>query len=323
MDRAPDIDWRLAARVSSLRADDLPRLDRHDLTRLVADLRVRARGAGEIAAEHMGVDSVGAGRIRVVDWVGWGRAAGEMLESTVAELGLPRRPDGALTRLRATGNGVVAGLAVRFAGRRLLGQYDAYTGSDTLYLVAPSILAQERHHGFVADDFRLWVALHEQTHALQFRAAPWLDGWLSRRVELILNDEGSSVQGFAGWARTGDISSLFASGQAGDALAELTAAMTFLEGHADHTADTVGRPHIPSVDRLRRAFTRAPGPSGLGRLSRAFDKDAQYRDGLTFCRKVSSYRGRRALSAAFAEPTNLPTPTEIADPRAWVERVHG
>ena len=65
----------------------------------------------------MGVDSVGAGRIRVVDWVGWGRAAGEMLESTVAELGLPRRPDGALTRLRATGNGVVAGLAVYLFSR--------------------------------------------------------------------------------------------------------------------------------------------------------------------------------------------------------------
>ncbi|SHJ17115.1 putative hydrolase/uncharacterized protein, coenzyme F420 biosynthesis associated [Tessaracoccus bendigoensis DSM 12906] len=320
---APDIDWPLALRVSTVGTSDLPQIGQPELRRLVADLRGTARRAGRLVAAHLGIDSVGAADVRVVDWAGWGRAVSTMVGAVTSRLNLEPAPDGPIRRIRATGNGLLVGVGLRVAARRLLGQYDAYTGSDTLYLVAPSILAQERHHGFVADDFRLWVALHEQTHALQFRAAPWLDGWLSRRVELILNDEGSSVQGFAGWARTGDISSLFASGQAGDALAELTAAMTFLEGHADHTADTVGRPHIPSVDLLRRAFTRAPGPSGLGRLSRAFDKDAQYRDGLTFCRKVSSYRGRRALSAAFAEPTNLPTPTEIADPRAWVERVHG
>ena len=39
-----------------------------------------------------------------------------------------------------------------------------------------------------ADDFRLWVALHEQTHALQFAVAPWLAGHLRARMETILAD---------------------------------------------------------------------------------------------------------------------------------------
>ena len=322
MDRAPDIDWRLAARVSSLRADDLPRLDRHDLTRLVADLRVRSRGAGEIAAEHMGVDSVGAGRIRVVDWVGWGRAAGEMLESTVAELGLPRRPDGALTRLRATGNGVVAGLAVRFAGRRLLGQYDAYSGSDTLYLVAPSIVSHEQRFGFVPADFRLWVALHEQTHALQFRLAPWLRDHIRAAAVTVMAAESSPLSGITDWARGGDLSTVLLGGANAETLGGLSATMSFLEGHADYVADTAGRRHIRTVARLRRHFTRGEA-TGLARLVQALDKSAQYREGLAFCRAVAGRARPAALQAAFVEPANLPTAAEIADPAAWITRVHG
>lgn len=322
MGHAPDIDWRLAARVSSLRADDLPRLDGRELTRLVADLRVSARRAGEIAAGHLGTDGVGAGRIRVVDWVGWGRAAGEMLESTVAELGLPRRPHGALTRLRAARNGVAAGLAVRFAGRRLLGQYDAYSGSDTLFLVAPSIVSHEQRYGFVPADFRLWVALHEQTHALQFRLAPWLRDHIRAAAATVMATESSPFSGIIDWARGGDLTTVLLGGANAETLGGLSATMSFLEGHADHVADTAGRRHIRSVSRLRRHFTRGEA-TGLARLVQSLDKSAQYRDGLAFCRAVAAKARPAALLAAFEAPSNLPTAAEIADPAAWLARVHG
>lgn len=172
MSYAPSINWSLALALGGTGSRGLPEVDSRQVQQLVADLRVTARRAGELAAARLGVDSPGASRISVVDWAGWGRAVRSMIEATVHELDLPRRPAGPLNRVRGAGNAVLLGSGLRMASRRLLGQFDAYTGSDTLYLVAPTIVAHERSHGFVPSDFRLWVALHEQTHALQFRAAP-------------------------------------------------------------------------------------------------------------------------------------------------------
>lgn len=323
MDYAPSIDWPLALRLSAAGAKDLPDLDERSLKQLVADLRVTARRAGEIAGAFLNVDSAGATAVKVVDWNGWGTAVRGMVETVVTELGMPHRPDGPVDWARRRINAVLLGAGIRAASRRLLGQYDAYTGADTLYLVAPTIVAHERDHGFAPADFRLWVALHEQTHALQFRAAPWLREWIGKRAREVFEDDASPIQGLAAWARTGDLASLLVSGDAGESLTQLVGVMTFLEGHADYTADIAGRPHIPGVAALRKAFTRKPGASGLGRISPSFDKSAQYRDGLAFCREVAALRGRPGLRAAFAEPANLPTPAEISDPRAWVRRVHG
>ena len=94
MEHAPVIDWGLARRVARLGARDLPDRTLPELRQLVADLRVTARRAGEAGAEHMGLDSVGAGTIRVVDWAGWGEAVRAMTDGVVAELGLPARAPG-------------------------------------------------------------------------------------------------------------------------------------------------------------------------------------------------------------------------------------
>lgn len=323
MEYAPSINWPVADALSTLGERDLPELTSPQLQRLVADLRVTARRAGELAAARLGVDSPGAARISVVDWVGWGTAARGMLEAAVAELELPHRPAGPTERLRGVGNAVLVGIGKRLASRRLLGQFDAYSGSGTLYLVAPTILAHERRHGFDPADFRLWVSLHEQTHALQFAAAPWLRGWLLQRARTVFEADTPLAAGLLGWARTGDAASLLAGGEAGVALSELVATMTFLEGHADHTADNAGRGHVRTVLALRRAFSRPAGATGLGRFSASFDKSAQYRDGLRFCERVTAMRGRAALLGAFAEPGNLPRPDELAEPRRWLNRVGG
>ena len=323
MEHAPSLNWRLAHRVARIRPDDLPEISANELTMLVADLRVTARRAGAIAARHLGIDAVGATRIRVVDWAGWGHAGHDMADGAIAQLDLAPPEEAFGVRLTAARNGALLGAGMRALSRRLLGQYDAFTGSDTLYLVAPTILAHERRLGFVPKDFRMWVSLHEQTHALQFRLAPWLRDHLMGRMRIVLHDEISMTDGLLGWARTRDLTSLFASPEAGAALAELSSAMTFLEGHADYVSDYAGRRHAPTTPALRRAFARSESATLLGRLSKTFDKNAQYRDGLEFCKKVQRIRNRSALKAAFAEPGNLPTSDEINDPAAWVKRVHG
>lgn len=323
MSYAPSINWSLALALGGTGSRGLPEVDSRQVQQLVADLRVTARRAGELAAARLGVDSPGASRISVVDWAGWGRAVRSMVEATVDEFDLPRRPAGPLNRLRGAGNAVLLGAGLRMASRRLLGQFDAYTGSDSLYLIAPTIVAHERSHGFVPSDFRLWVALHEQTHALQFRAAPWLRGWIAERARTVFEDDAPPLPGLVAWARTGDLASMLATGEAGEALGELVAAMTFLEGHADHTADNAGRGHVRTVRALRKAFTRPKGASGLGRFSSSLDKSAQYRDGLAFCDRITALKGRAALMTAFAQPGNLPRPQEITEPRRWLDRVDG
>ena len=207
---APTVDWALARRVTRLGSRDLPERTLPELRQLVADLRVTARRAGEAGAEHLGLDSVGAATIRVVDWAGWGEAVRAMTDGVVADLGLPARAPGPVTTLRGLGSGLALGAGLRFASRRLLGQYDGYTGADTLYLVAPTIVRLERAHGFVPADFRMWVSLHEQTHALQFRAAPWLRDHLKDGARAVLDDESSLLEGLVGWARSGDAAAVVA-----------------------------------------------------------------------------------------------------------------
>lgn len=115
-----------------------------------------------------------------------------------------------------------------------------------------------------------------------------------------------------------------------DELADITAVMALLEGHADVMMDAVGPRVVPSVRRIRARFERRR--DGEGRSS--FDvvvqkllgmdaKLAQYRDDAVFVRAVERSVGRDGLNAVWAAPENLPTAREISDARAWVRRVHG
>ncbi|OAX65729.1 hypothetical protein A5N15_02895 [Rothia kristinae] len=55
----------------------------------------------------------------------------------------------------------------------------------------------ERELNVEPEDFRLWVCLHEQTHRVQFAAAPWLRGHL---LELITGCRRASAEEAASWS---------------------------------------------------------------------------------------------------------------------------
>ena len=197
-------------------------------------------------------------------------------------------------------------------------------------------------------DFRLWVCLHEQTHALQFAAAPWLADHLRTRAGDLLTELSASSRRLAE-ARLRD--KLVAVGRAvlhavrgegttlldglltpeeQDRLADVTAVMALLEGHADVAMDAVGPRTVRTVRSIRRKFDArrdGEGSSGLDvvlrRLLGMDAKIAQYRDGAAFVRAVEKDVGRDGFNAVWASPENLPTAREIADARAWVRRVHG
>ena len=106
------------------------------------------------------------------------------------------------------------------------------------------------------------------------------------------------------------------------------ALMTLLEGHADHVMDAVGPAVVPSVTRIRAAFSerRRRGGGPLDRLARnllGMDlKIQQYVRGAGFVRAVVAEIGMARFNTVWTSPETLPTRAEIADPAAWIARVH-
>jgi len=320
MQTLPPIDWGLARRISGSTSGELPVVTRPEAHALVASLRLAAQRAGELVAKVSGMPGEPARRLIVSDRATWARGATAMASAALDELSLPA-PSGPMRGLRAMGHGALAGVGLGWVGRQLLGQFDPAT--STLFLLAPNILQLQRAHGFVMADFQLWVAAHEQTHAFQFSAAPWLSEHLMQRFETVAVDDVGAFEVMRGVARGRGLAASMTSPSAQQALQEVTATMTLLEGHADFVSDKLGTRHIPTVRRLRRAFSRNHPTTALARLIPATDKNAQYRDGLAFCRAVSIKAGRTALNRAFESPENLPRPEEISEPIAWLGRVHG
>ncbi|MGB7450455.1 MAG: zinc-dependent metalloprotease, partial [Ornithinimicrobium sp.] len=240
--------------------------------------------------------------------------------------------------------GVVSGAEVAgllsWVSTKVLGQYDlAPQGTPRLLLVAPNIMAAERELEVDPRDFRLWVCMHEETHRVQFTAVPWLrhhiiDSARSLSTSMVptpaeLNDRlGALVAGLPAVLRgQTDITTLLANPQQRAQLAQLTAVMSLLEGHADVVMDEVGPEVIPSVADIRAKFTERRQGAGLvdvllRRLLGMEAKMRQYRDGAVFVRAVIDRVGVDGFNQVWTGPDTLPQASEIADPDAWVARVH-
>ena len=155
-----------------------------------------------------------------------------------------------------------------FLASKVLGQYDlAPNGSPRLLLVAPNILHTETELSWTPHDFRLWVALHEETHRVQFTAVPWLRTHLvdsARELSQGLAPDpeelGAKLQQVARnlpealRSGGGGLTDLFATPEQRAQIGRVTAVMSLLEGHADVVMDDVGPQVIPSVAEIRAKF---------------------------------------------------------------------
>ncbi|MDM7830432.1 zinc-dependent metalloprotease [Cellulomonas edaphi] len=336
------VDWDAAARVAGRLAPPGPRAARVQLEELVGQLRDVAGPAAEHVSRTTdlvpadGRPPADVSRVLVVDRPGWARANTQMFAVMAAPLADAGKRTTSASRLAAATQ--VGGVLALLAGK-VLGQFDPFTptadGRGRLLLVAPNVLHLERTMRVEPADFRLWVALHEQTHALQFAAAPWLAGHLAERSAALLGDftderRGDLVMSVRSVLNGGSVFDVLTEDQRG-IFEEMGAAMALLEGHADHAMDEVGPWVVPSVKKIRAKFEakRDQGASAGGaarvlrRLLGLDTKLAQYRDGARFVRAVQRDVGRGGFNAVWAGPHNLPTAAEIADPPAWVRRVHG
>jgi coenzyme F420 biosynthesis associated uncharacterized protein len=238
--------------------------------------------------------------------------------------------------------GAEVGSLTAFLASKILGQYDlAPDGTPRLLLVAPNVLHTETELGVDSEDFRLWICLHEETHRVQFTAVPWLRQHVidsARKLSLDLAPDPEQLgqqlvriaQNLPDALRSGGngLADIFATPEQRAQIAKVTAIMSLLEGHADVVMDDVGPAVVPSVEHIRVRFQeRREDISGIDKVLRRLlgleAKMRQYRDGAVFVRAVTDKVGTDGFNAVWTSPETLPSPSEIEDPAAWVERVHG
>lgn len=294
------IDWEMAAAVGArfiLPGPDTTPEERTDLVRSLRSAGVRAH---DIAVDVSGMGPAEALPVHVLtrqDWVRRNVAAARTLLGGTNTDGLPGRGRG-----RAAGTQL--GLALGGVSHLLLGQFMPFAATPELYAVAPNVIQLQRTTGADPGDLHLWILVHEQTHRLQFAAAPWLADHLRAVAARLLDNV--------------DVRPPRAD------LDQVTATMSILEGHAETIMNRVPLDLIPSRRSLQDAIAARRSHGGLrGVLRRMLGLDlklAQYRTGADFCEGVLASAGFDVLNRLWRGPDTMPTPCELHDPQRWIER---
>ena len=242
-----------------------------------------------------------------------------------------------------------AGIAVGYGARKVLGQYDvALLSADRgprLLFVAPNLASTHEELGETPELFLRWIAIHETTHAVQFAAVPWLRSHLAHLIERLI--EGASAQidraSLQGLARRlfhadprrtvrsllqGDLARILAGPEQAHVLDRIQAAMSVIEGHAEHVMDAAAEQEDPGYARLRaRLEARRARRGGLGEvISRLLGMEMklrQYKLGKAFCDAVVSEAGVHGLNRVWSAPEALPSADELERPSQWLGRVAG
>jgi coenzyme F420 biosynthesis associated uncharacterized protein len=239
------------------------------------------------------------------------------------------------------------GLLLGYLSRRVLGQYDlALLGREPvttgrLYFVEPNIRQLEGRLGLVPRDFRLWIALHETTHAYEFEAHPWLrdhmNGLLRRYFDALGDDLGnlrSDLSGLtslakrvgANWREQRYTVELVMTPDQRAIFRSLQALMCLLEGYSNHVMDAVGRELLPSYEQMKQRFEsrlrkRSAGERLLAKLTGLDVKMEQYQLGEKFVNQIVERVGVAGMNRVWAGPEALPTLDEIREPARWLERI--
>jgi coenzyme F420 biosynthesis associated uncharacterized protein len=343
------VDWDLAGRTAKKLSPATPSVERAEADQVVTELY----RATEVAAAHVAeltalTEPPVTALTRVVDRAGW-------IDVNVA--GMSRVMAPIIDRLseaspigrvgEAVGGrvtGVQAGAVIGFLSGKVLGQFEFFDQpGGQLMLVAPNLVAVERQLRVKPADFRLWVCLHEVTHRVQFTAVPWTRQHMLDEVDAlsatvdtdpealrarITDAIGELAKVARGQGDGGGLISVLATPEQRAVLDRVTAFMSLVEGHAEYVMNAVSPTVIPTQPVIEARFAqRRRGGNPLDRLLRKVlgldAKTRQYVDGSSFVRAVIDRVGLDGFNAVWTDASTLPTKAEIADPAAWVKRIHG
>lgn len=238
------------------------------------------------------------------------------------------------------------GLLLGYLARRVLGQYDlALLGREPvpagrLYYVEPNIRVAEKTLGLPRDEFRMWLALHETTHAFEFEAHPWVrlyfNDLLENYFEFLRQDAEHLKQGFRGLkvfidrARSGErtdswIEAVMTPAQR-ELFTKMQATMSVVEGYSNHVMNAVGKTLLPSYEGIAHKFEqrqrqRTVAEQLFARLTGLDIKMEQYRLGQRFIDTIVEQRGHDVAKRVWDGPDSLPTLEEVKRPELWLTRV--
>ncbi|WP_022873369.1 zinc-dependent metalloprotease [Nesterenkonia alba] len=351
------INWEAARATAARLTPPGPPLSRAEAAAEVTAIRQAAaesvghvhRITGITAAERLGED---LSDVLVVDRAGWAHANAEgfrHLLGPALKAAAERKPE-LIERAGSTAHlvgssaaGAEFGAVLGFLSANVLGQFEPFS-QQRLMLVAPNIVEIATELNVERDDFRLWVCLHEQTHRVQFAAAPWLAEHLREQItRLTVNTMGAAdslPERLAEAARqireelaTGGrrsarqrLLSAIRSPEDQQILSHITAVMSLLEGHANVVMDAVDASVVPSVKTIRRRFNdrqkhRSPLEKLIRKLLQLDVKAAQYRNGQSFVSQVVEQIGMEQFNTIWESAEHLPTEDEVHHPEQWIERM--
>ncbi|MER3418470.1 MAG: hypothetical protein C4343_05100 [Chloroflexota bacterium] len=291
-------------------------------------------------------------RVSVVDRPGWvaaniaafralmSRIEGPLLEQLLPPgAGLPKATLALVNRWVTTRQ---LGLLLGFLGQRVLGQYDfallsAEATPGRLLFVEENVRLTAEALGVPLDAFRLWIVLHEATHAFEFECHPWLRPYLAERLEAQLAAFSREVPSLGRDALRALGRSLRGEGdghwierlmtpEQRRHFREVQAAMSVLEGFSDWVMENLGPRLVPGSETIsRRLFERraqrTPFERALLRLTGLDLKLEQYRAGERFVARVVERAGPVAVERLWSGSAALPSFEEIEEPDRWIARV--
>ncbi|OFI39070.1 hydrolase [Arthrobacter sp. SW1] len=356
------INWELAASTAARLAPAGPAMSPSEIGKAVESLRRSADASVPHVHEITGIEAARDLRdshVLVVDRASWSKANTQsfavMLQPALQQM-LDSRRGAALTPAAAATSGAITGsqlgAVLAFLSSKVLGQYDPFAAlapesktpaGGRLLLVAPNIISVERELNVDPEDFRLWVCLHEQTHRVQFAAAPWLrhhmldeieklSGHLLGNVDSLMERAAAAARSLRDRSAPGDmprrgaILDLLQDPEEKASLSHLTAVMSLLEGHANVVMDAVDSSLVPSVKTIRQRFNARGKDRGviekfIRNLLGLDAKMRQYSDGAKFVRAVVAVAGMEGLNKVWESAEHLPTEEEIHDAKLWLERM--
>ena len=344
------VDWPLAERIALAISGDGPAWPGSE-----GELRSESERAGRLVARYTGLkvraDLPQAELIGRDEWARLNidsfRAMSGGVEAVLAQRMQEKDGEGGGggigARITSAATGAEVGLLVGYLSQRVIGQYDIAllgpTRAPRLLFVGPNLSAARERLDVDRDLFLRWIALHETTHAVQFAGVPWLRGHLGaiaaelfeqaavevKPGELLSKLTRMNPRELLRSASNGELATLLWTDDQKALVDRLMAAMTVVEGYAEHVMDAVGHELDPGYAEMRRRLDRDRERRGaldkvVSKLLGLDMKMAQYVRGKRFCDAVAERAGIRALNTVWSGPEALPTDAEIEDPDAWIER---